>query len=108
MNSPIKISKPEPSFRAHLLHKLNVIARAEGTRQEAARLLGTDNATMTRWLSGESWPQPPKAALIDRRYLMAWEKLRIYGSQQQRQWRAGDESKVPALTSALFGILSHG
>ena len=80
-------AEPAPSFLAHLMHKLNVISEAEGTRERAAEVLGVNPFSMRRWLTGETWPGKAQVKLIDQRYFMAWEKLQIYGHPQSRRGR---------------------
>ncbi len=75
------------SFRLALLHKLSTIVNAEGSRYKAADSLGADRHSFNRWLRGENWPGLPFLERIDQRYLVAWEKLRIYGPAKRSSGR---------------------
>lgn len=87
------------SFKADLLHKLNIMRRAFGSRQEVARELGTNPATIWKWIAGKTWPSKPFIDQIDNSYNLAIEIL----CQQKRRaaQKRQRKPKLPQLPKIL-------
>lgn len=63
------------SFRADLIHKLNIIHRAYGTIDKAAHAIGVNEVTFDRWLGGRRTPYFRHQCAIDDTYQLAIEML---------------------------------
>jgi hypothetical protein len=64
-----------PTFQAVLLHKLNIIHRAAGTKRLVARRLGIVRNHLFSWLRGSHWPSKISCEKIDREYAIALAQL---------------------------------
>jgi hypothetical protein len=72
------------SFRADLVHKLNIICRVRGTWAKTAKALGTRDCVVRAW---RAWKACPGSMItlqrIDSEYEMAIEKLRLEARKSQ-------------------------
>lgn len=66
------------SFRADLVHKLNIICRVRGTWEKTAKALGTRGCVVRAWRSWKACPGSMNTfQKIDSEYEMAIEKLAL-------------------------------
>jgi len=84
---PIEVLKMRrmPSFRAVLLHKLNVIIMAWGSKRAASRELECGRNTINRWQTSlVYWPKKETMDRIDDTYFLALEKMAMDKIEQPR------------------------
>ena len=88
------------SFRADLLHKLNIIRLAFKSWPKSARELYVSRMTIWKWISGRTSPGHNQIIMIDNTYQLAIEML-----CQAKRHRSRAEKKVVAeITPDKFGL----
>ena len=70
------------SFRADLMHKINVCRRFMGSREKTAEFIGVSSWTLRYWQSDERRPDRHTQELLDNAYFFAVEALSLEVKQK--------------------------